>query len=334
MTERPTLEQVDSAIAALKQADLRAMELADVKVILQPLTLQIRMRSPLLNKGARLFRARQFASGERPILLADISFPPPERVRSYQRVNPPGRPVFYCSESFDVSLSEVGAATGSVVAVSEWQVERQLHFTDVGFSENCLQTLTGRPAEMPAWATEPLPHELPPLDKEEDAVNRRVVEFLAEQFCVQVRSGDEHLYKVSVAISEVLGFDPASTGRFEAVGNDIGTNVGGSGFDGITYPSVSCRAPVQNVALRPHSVDSKLRFLNVGLVRVTHADKSDMKFEEIDFANSATVAREIEWKGRAGVFRTKKPGDTFRLTQTGVDRWSITDIDGNRVDRE
>jgi hypothetical protein len=209
-----------------------------------------------------------------------------------------------------------------------------LHFTDVGFSENCLQTLTGRPAEMPAWATEPLPHELPPLDKEEDAVNRRVVEFLAEQFCVQVRSGDEHLYKVSVAISEVLGFDPASTGRFEAVGNDIGTNVGGSGFDGITYPSVSCRAPVQNVALRPHSVDSKLRFLNVGLVRVTHADKSDMKFEEIDFANSANVAREIEWKGRAGVFRTKKPGDTFRLTQTGVDRWSITDIDGNRVDRE
>jgi hypothetical protein len=306
--------------------------MADIKSIVEPLTRNIHVRAPIAPPGGRLFRARSILDEVRPRRLADLSYPPSDHVSTYQRVNPPGRPVFYCSESLDVSLSEVCASNGKMLAISTWTNEKQLILTSVGFAENCLRRLTGEVVPAPAWQTNAAPTELSPLTKEEDEINHRVTEFLGNQFCIEVQPGEEHLYKVSVAISEVLGFDPASDGHFEKVGDDRHTNVGGLAVDGIVYPSIKCRTAVHNVALRPHSVDTKLRFLDVRLVRVVNAGMPEMQLDEVDFANSINSAGEFEWKGRPRRFSTKKSGDVIRLTKIGENRWNVTDGDGNPVD--
>ena len=89
--------------------------------------------------------------------------------------------------------------------------------------------------------------------------NRLIHKFLSDEFSRQVSCGDEEMYKVSVAISEL--FQRPIDGLLHLAENR---------FAGIVYPALALRAHSDNLALLPNFLD---RYLKLERIEYMHADE-------------------------------------------------------------
>jgi hypothetical protein len=120
--------------------------------------------------------------------------------------------------------------------------------------------------------------------------NFRLRHQLSLAFTEDIREGQEHRYKQSIAINELL-FDGASPLPEYPDGPKS------SRAAGTVYPAIRMRGSADNVAIWPEFVDCSLRIKSVRYVLVEAADEATSSYTFLTLAMStAFCGRDIVWR--------------------------------------
>lgn len=108
-------------------------------------------------------------------------------------------------------------------------------------------------------------------------------------FTARVRDGEEHLYALSIAVTELLlsGDQEVSAGKY-------------LGFGGLMYPTIASNANGDNFALKPAFATEHLAFVRAHfiLVRGISLDATVMSWRGLDTAHESTPDGKLIWSGR------------------------------------
>jgi hypothetical protein len=248
-------------------ANLRVLEIDEIKRRLEPLIIGYGIESPIFSAGAFLYRARKLGSTfskSMSITHKDLIYPP-KRVATLGRLNRAGEPIFYSSlhkESVFFELPDL--KEGDELILTFWKTTEQMFVDNIGYTEFAFQQLGAKRA-LPIWGPPKAPGStestvnlptLPPdvvnvaLSKDE---SREIKEAFSKYFMHKITSDESFRYKLTVAIGEMhLG--------------SIATH--NTQFAGILYPSVRMWANGDNIALLPWFVDKHLQFRKAVHVRI------------------------------------------------------------------
>lgn len=220
---------------------------------------------------------------ERPDLISQLSYPPPDSVRQLGRLNRPGQSIFYASCAPPGVFYELRAQQGACICWSEWQVLEPLWMHNLGYHAEALTRMGSQPTSARATLTDPIP--------DEAAHNRRLRRQVALAFTEHVGPGQEHRYKQSVAISEFWSEHDEGLARF----------VDGPQHDrvaGFVYPTMQMRGDADNVALWPAFVHSSLALRQVQYVRVERVDPERSAFTllTLALAHEFVDGTSIKWR--------------------------------------
>jgi hypothetical protein len=230
-----------------------------------------------------------------PRLQREISYPPADRVQSFSRANPPGKPVFYCSTDPDGVFRELRSRVGQYAVLAKWATTRRAYLHGIGYASIVFER---------ANAKRPAPDHYRELDASLDPTQRAVRDFLAQEFTKLVDPN----YRLTASIAEAF-----------LAGDDI---------SGIVYPTIMKNCNSDNVALLPEFVDSGLRLVDAEVVMIDKI-REDGSIEGQVIADLAgAVDGDLTWKFRgessiqipqnsATVVRVL-PGHFARAQQTGT----------------
>jgi hypothetical protein len=218
---------------------------------------------------------RGVVCAERPDLISRVSFPPPERVVRWGRLNRSGESVFYGSAAPPNVFYELKARAGSLIAFSQWEVMEPLWMHNLGYHADALARLGAVPSDLRLALTEPISNET--------RRNRRLRRQVALAFTEDVPEGQEQRYRQSVAIKE---FWCEHHDSFEIYPDGPQA----SRVAGIVYPSLQMRGDADNVAYWPEFVLSSLRLRQVQHVLVEKADPDRLAFTFLTLALSKGFA--------------------------------------------
>lgn len=248
----------------IRVLDLRSIDIDELKYILSPLFIGYQSKAPEFDPAMLLFRARR--DEERCFeSIRDLSYPPVNETK-LNRANRELSPKFYCSSSRKAVFFEINAQEGEVITIGHWRTSAQLLAHPIGYSSKIFNQL-GSNRECPPYAHS---------DFHIDKFHKEVRDFFSEEFARKVQSGEEHLYKISVAIAE----------RYL-----------GKPFNAILYPSMAQYANSDNLAIEPEFTDQHIKFLYAERVRIEKKYDSKYDIKKIDFATADTTGSLI-WKGR------------------------------------
>lgn len=302
-------------IRMLSAQDLRNIDIDSLKDQLKLLFTGYKISTPFLPIGQDLYRGVKWT--EKPKYLRQVSYPPTDCVRTYQRANRPGQPMFYSSIARSGAIFELRPIPGEHIAVSRWQVHKSILVNNVGYTGSVFERLgSNRTEPFINWGQQDSFSEC----------NRLVATFLANQFTRLVSPGNEHEYKLCAAIAEKHYAENLQTDEQFAVEHGSGVKLGG-----LIYPTISMRANADNVTLLPEFADTCLRPNYVEWIKVD-AEGQDFTYQVtvLDFANSFGPTGEIEWKGRRPQW-TIHPGQLCHVTVENG-RYVMRDELGNIVE--
>jgi hypothetical protein len=296
-------EEFRVALEALRGSDLSAVSIDQVKEHIAVLLKGHAVSVPIFDPGIRLYRARKMSL---PASLAEIGAPPPDKVLSDQRCNRAGRSLFYCSSARNAPFFEVHAQVGDHLVLSEWRTTAKMTVNHVGYT---LPTFKGLKStrSAPTWGS-PRPAGLV-SDR-----TRTIDEFFSSLFAVDAKEGQEHLYKVTIAITEKFIPEPTVEGAFR--------------FDGLMYPTIPMNGNCENFALKSEFVERAVAFVKAEYLIVKQIEGMKMKFDILDFSNSVSDGK-LEWKGRPGRWVLQK-GEQVQVT-VEQGEWIARDLNGNIV---
>jgi hypothetical protein len=238
-------------------------------------------------KGQKVFRGVRWL--RRPDTTGQISYPPPEMVTTFQRVNRPGQPRFYCSVSPLAAYYELHAKQGDLIVVSEWEFTEKLWMHNVGFHPLALQKIGTQYQNivMRRGITDSIPNET----MENNTLRLQV----SRAFTADVPDGKEYSYKQSIAINESLLEDVPFQFPDDA---DAPIH---KRFAGTVYPAMRMRGDADNLVILPEFVDSSLTINQVWYVMVEAADETTSSYTllTIGYANRFPDDN-IEWQNMVG----------------------------------
>jgi hypothetical protein len=173
-----------------------------------------------------------------------VSYPPAQAVRIPGRLNRVGEVMFYGSfAQFESCIHEGSWKVGDFFAVSAWLTTQPMLFNHLGYSLEALRSKR----DLPFYAR----------IAQDSERNRLIREWEARVFTQRVPAGQEHLYRLPIAL------------RDHALGEIVGGAPGGpQGFSGVIYPSVAAWLMGDNVAIIPSEVDAKLALFEVILLTI------------------------------------------------------------------
>jgi hypothetical protein len=221
---------------------------------------------------------------QRPDNIDRISYPPPEKVIKLGRVNRVNKPMFYCSMAGPGVFFELRARQGDHVALSEWEVMEPLWMHNIGYHQDALRQLGVSDGRMHLRLINPIPGE-----SEENAKLRSQ---LSMAFTEDIRDGQEHRYKQSIAINELL-FGNAGP---------LATPPGGPKYtraSGTVYPAMQLRGAADNLAIWPEFVKSSLQLKSVRYVLIEDVNEATSSYT----CRTVTISHEfpdgtIIWEGK------------------------------------
>lgn len=319
-----TVEELRGKIDFIESMDYNSLTIDEIRSKLEPIVGLIAFGGLLYDSTLTFYRSVKLP--HKPAQYSQLIYPPKEIVTSYQRVNMPGCPVFYCANSKHTSIFEGRYQPGDLIAISEWEVKKDQNLlaTNVGFTTNLKKMDIKN--NIPNWH-----HELRGVNMsdEEKYKNYLILDFLSEIFCKNFDS-DNSKYKLSIAISNILGFNTESETEFVKIGEHKIT--GETPMEAILYPSILRNGFTENLAIRRSSFHKKLNFICVNYVRVINVNADDYEIEELDFSCDIDVDEKIVWKGRRGEF-TLTEGMTANVTRVGMNKYTIESKDGRKLYR-
>ena len=275
--------RIRQGISAIRGIDLRTASIDLLRERLDALSIGHRVGMPLFPPNQVFWRAVRWGADQQPTHRCQLTYPLPRYVKSNGRANRAGSPLFYGSSSATGCFYELEIAEGDHVALSKWRTVRPLIFQYIGYGKDSFAALASS-REVPSWVT--------PLT----AADQRLRKFLSTEFSKRVSVGDEHLYKLSIAIAESLILSDINVvGRLH-VELPAGER---PRFAGVLYPSVEMQANSDNGALLPWAADEALQLELTEWIRVeSRPDATSLSFTTLDFANSFGANGSIKWKGR------------------------------------
>lgn len=205
-----------------------------------------------------------------------VWYPKPEFITTLGRCNNVGSPVFYCCDSKDTAVIEVKPTVGEHLTILKCELKDQNLLPVVmplGVYER-----TG--IHNPKLGIRSLEDELNRrggLSKEAIRKNLKINSFLTEQFTKYVTYGNEHEYKITVALCELI----------------LGSNT----LAGVCYPSIAGGGLAVNIALTTNAVDKLYKPVSCQLVRVTQVyDNPGCQVDMLLETESIKDDGEIIWK--------------------------------------
>jgi hypothetical protein len=296
-------EDVQAAIDALNEADLRKSTIEELKALLVPLFQGYVITTPILAPGVRVYRIRRFPN-EKPEIISALGAPPRSNVQRDQRCNRCGESMFYCSSARQAPFFEMHARIGDILVLSEWKTIRKILVNNVGYTPSVFGSLKSN-RESPVWGK----------DAENNwkttKANSMVHEFLAAKFTQDVSTGDEYLYKLTIAVTEKM--------------------IQGGPFDGLLYPTIAMSGNADNLTLRADCASSALNFVKAEYLQITKVEGMDIAFNVLDTATVLGPDGAIIWKGHPDKWTLKGIGATLRFSPEDG-RWIARNTSGNIVD--
>lgn len=222
----------------LKVTDLASARIDDLKAILFDLLRAYTSTTLLIDENRPIFRARRHREDEKEKLLDHVDEVHPKAcfIRRLGRANREGAPIFYFSPDKVIALHELKPNIGEIFSVIECRTRQEVSpfLVPIGIHELARRHNARIGGEFP----DPAVRIRDFLGNDEDFEKHKLIDnFVAAEFLKVVDEGQEDLYKLTIAIAELL-FD------FET---DVGP------IDGIAYPSIASDQLNANVALLPEA---------------------------------------------------------------------------------
>ncbi|TLG78147.1 RES domain-containing protein [Methylocystis sp. B8] len=310
-TDRGATMPFDPSMFDQIVADLRVLEIDEIKQRLRPLMIGYEIKSPKFNAGAFLYRARMLDSKfskSAGVTHKDLIYPP-KHLAKLGRLNRAGDSVFYASMHKESVFFELpNLKTGDELILTFWKTTEQMFVNNIGYTEFAFKRL-GAKRPVPTWRPPKAPEDtgtsvsLPTLPQDVVNValskdeNREIKEAFSEHFMHSVTCDESFRYKLTVAIGEMhLGYITDQNVQFA----------------GILYPSVRMWANGDNIALLPWFVDNHLEFRKAVHVRIKGRTERTIDIDYLDAAHEFDDAGRLKWLGRIRAW-TLKPQQAARF---------------------
>ncbi len=295
-----TPQEIDEAINRLQKVHLRRADIDELKDSLFILFKGYVHQSPTLKPGQLIYRGVRW--DEKPHNIDQLSYRPSKLVRVLGRANRSGESLFYGCTSIQSIFYELGLESQDKVAVAKWKMQSPFLLNNVGYTSTSFDNLQANRA-IPDWGLIKEPPEHP------NAIRR---EFFSQEFTKIVQEGDEHLYKLSIAIAE--------------------KHIHGAMFAGLLYPSVAQHANADNMALKPDYVDRGMSVEDVQYIKVNkHPKELEYSIEVLDSAKQFSDSGEILWKGPPKKWTLNKEGAVL-LFRVENGKWVARNKEGDVVE--
>lgn len=194
--------------------------------------------------------------------IQDISYRKDvQNIRTFGRANEPGQPVFYCSNSYHVARIETSEITRQ-------NIDKDCEFTTTGAwkiqNDLCLVSILTnqeiRGQNVPFDSTSDVFEHMIEQDEVVEAVHK-FLDYISKEF-TRKSEGYPTDYMLSSAF-------------FNYVINNL------SDVDGIMFPSTLYRVEGVNLALKPSSVDEKLKFHSARRAKLQRMNETDYCCTEV-----------------------------------------------------
>ena len=252
------------ALDELKSWDLHVVSVDGVKSLLTPALSGLRIEAPRFKAGLRLFRSRAMS---RPLTREDL-WCPPFGVTKLGRVNREKDVLFYSTAMRDSAVFEIQPGVGDTIGLGIWETTADLRIAHFGYLPAVFGKL-GATRKAPPWARHP-------ATPDADPANLELGELIEASFTQHVPGGQEHLYKVSVAVAEVFLLDEPS-------------------IDAIAYPTLRMFGNTDNIAIKPQVAERVLRFAGAEVLRVEGLLNPGYSMALLDRADCLRSDGTIEW---------------------------------------
>lgn len=198
-----------------------------------------------ITPGLQIHLYRGVIYQSKPLETKYLRYPPNNLALNFQRCNPPGKSMFYCSPDSAAVFYELNVKPGDLVYLSAWSVIREF-----------------------------LLNQISPQNDEgvSSSVKEVISTYFETKFSQPVHETYSSQYKITSAIAEKLCSGEMIDGTSMFLG-------------GLTYPSVAHPARSENVAIQPHVVDLCLRLDYVEELLVTSVDGYKIGYERKDFSS-------------------------------------------------
>lgn len=288
-----SIKEIEEAICELRSLDFKKATIEGILDKLHTFFIGYILSCPIFDPGLKVYRGVHRKT--KPLKISEIKYPPKDKTK-VNRVNRAGQPVFYCSSSFQIPFVELDFLNGDFVALSVWETKEKLLVNNIGYTQK---------TEL-WWNKERHPQQLTEEIK-------LIAKFFTEEFRKKIPEGEEHLYKMTIAIAE---------GHFSQ-----------AGFNGLLYPSVAMNANGDNLALKPEYVEQHLKCLYVAWIEILSAIDNSFKYCILDEASSFHTDGTIQWTGKPPREWSIKPRSGLQLRVVDGE-WVAHDINGNPVGPE
>lgn len=142
-------KELRKRIQAIKNLKLEVTDLDYLKEQLLPIVHSYFHISPIANYGQLVFRGVHWR--EKPTNKKQLSYPPAEIIKTFQRVNRPHKPMFYGSVGCHSTILELAPQTGDRIAISKWRVIKPLYLNSLGYSEDIFRDAGSSEWEKKWW---------------------------------------------------------------------------------------------------------------------------------------------------------------------------------------
>jgi hypothetical protein len=186
-----SIDELRCELAALESGSFTSMSDDQLRDHIGLLHDGFNITRPIYPPGQMICRAVRVT--EKPRHKARLSCPPVNRVLVNGRLNRAGQVMFYGTfGGYEVCLRESRCAAGDLFAVSVWKTTGPLMLHHFGYSKEVF-TETKTERETPIWAQHV-------ADNERNALLRA---WQARVFTQSIADGQEHLYRLSIALTDL-----------------------------------------------------------------------------------------------------------------------------------
>lgn len=306
---------VDLSLFEIIDANIRKLEIDEIKQMLTPLMVGYSVQNPIFDPGMFLYRARKLGPNFRKvdgITCGQLIYPPKESA-PLGRVNRVGDSVFYSSlHKASVFFELQDLNVGDEIVLTFWKTTELMFVNNIGYTEFAFAQLgAGRP--LPTWQPK---SSLQPGSTEETVGlsrippevigqalshddNREVKEAFSRYFAQKFSSNDSFRYKLTVALAEMHR------------GTIVTKN---TQFAGLLYPSVQMSANGDNLALLPWFVDRHLQFRKAVHVQIKGRTATTFDVDYLDAAHGFDASGKLAWLGRIRAWSLKpQQGAKFQV---------------------
>ena len=275
---RLTIDEIQGRLELVRKIDLKTAEVDDLKLLLRDLLWAYSCFTISVNGERSIYRARRHLPNEREKALDSVEevYPHAKYIKTLGRANRERVPIFYFSIDPVIALHECKAAPGDVFTILECKTSgvTETLLVPIGIHDLLKKHNKKIGGDFPEPAVR-----LKELF-ENDEINLRkyglIDKFVVEEFLRVVETGNEHEFKLTIAIAEFLF-------SFET---DIGP------VDGIAYPSIASDWYNANIAFRPEAFRRLCKPVNCRWQRI-EGSKPDL-----GFSVGELIAKEVNEDGQ------------------------------------